>query len=120
MSDPIDVLRATAPHPESPLPWQLDEHGAVYAANGECVGDFMLPGDAAHIVDCVNAAPEVDRLRAQLAAAREAVKELPYMVHSEYCTGWEDHGDFAGCDCSAGSFNDTIESARRALGLEDK
>ena len=153
--------------PDSPLPWTLDEDGAVWAANGKCVGEFLLAGDAAHIVAAVTAWPallaEADRreashrelamgmaaqedrddaacekagipprgcdtadaladevlaLRAQLAAARSAVKGLPYMAHSEYCNGWEDLGDFAGCDCSAGSFNDTIESARRALGLE--
>lgn len=93
--------------------------GAMAAQEARDVAACARAGIPPQGCDSADAlADEVLALRAQLAQVREAVKGLPYMAHSEYCNGWEDHGDFAGCDCSAGSFNDTIESARRAVGLE--
>lgn len=67
------INSARASKPESPLPWTLDDDGALWAANGECVGDFMLAGDAAHILAAVKALPallaEVDKLKAKLEAS---------------------------------------------------
>ena len=83
--DAIEILRGTEPHPESPLPWEAYAgHTApcFRARDAQYVGEcrHTAAADAAHIVAAVNAAPvllaEIDRLRAQLAAAREAVAGL--------------------------------------------
>lgn len=59
---------------------------------------------------------EVDALRAQLEAAREAVANLREREHSPGCAYWPD--DI--CRCSAAKHNESLDAARLALGLEDK
>lgn len=53
-------------------------------------------------------------MRAQLDAAREAVKKLPRYQHSKFCLYYDDEV----CRCDAGRHNLAIDEARRALGLE--
>lgn len=116
----ITALRATAPHELSPLPWRVDDDevslDAVLCSTGLAVSIGSYDKDASHIAAAVNAAPhllaEVDRLRAQLAAAREAVAALPEHVHELGCRlgSWER----CGCDCDAPS---AINAASLALGL---
>ena len=113
----IAALRATATAPSvaSPLPWGVYYDDAmapvVTDAAGELVAEHVsLASDAAHIVAAVNAAPhllaEVDALRAQVAAAREAVAHLDDYWHER---------DQSACRCA--SNNDALTAARRALGL---
>ena len=110
----ITALRATAPHAESPLPWRVDDDevspDAVLCSTGLAVSIGSYDKDASHIVAAVNAAPhllaEVDALRAQVAAALEAVAHLDDYWHER---------DQSACRC--GSNNDALTAARRALGL---
>ena len=109
----ITALRATAP--ESPLPWRgLYD---VFDANGFTVAWRVPEPDASHIAAAVNAAPhllaEIDRLRAQVAAAREAVAGWPTPDHADWCQGWADSRSFAGCNCAVSK----MTAARLALGL---
>ena len=81
MADPIEVLRTTAPHRNSVLPWRIGRR-AFYIddANGQGVANTTLKTDAAHIVAAVNAAPallaEVARLQAALAELQARFDEL--------------------------------------------
>ena len=125
VADPVRLalaaLKANPPHHQSPLPWQRKWPSDVAAADGTMVVDFAMVADAAHIAAAVNAAPvlaaEVDRLTAQLEAARVAVEKV-LAVHTRDCashgyvtltpiTKWE-------CDCAARF----VAEARRAVGLE--
>ena len=109
----ITALRATAPHPESPLPW---------SANGTIIEDCdgydvgaLYREDAAHIVAAVNAAPhllaEVDRLRAQLEALVGLVERWPELDCASWCNDLR-------CTCGAEDHNLARAAARLALGLE--
>lgn len=76
MTDAIEILRGTEPHPESPLPWTVHDM-EVRACDGKTdVCGNCYPCDAEHIAAAVNAAPvllaEIDRLRVQLAASEQA------------------------------------------------
>lgn len=57
---------------------------------------------------------ELAALRAQLAAARVAVEELPDYYHESSCSIECGH---EGCDCPAEYGNEKRCAARRALGL---
>lgn len=57
---------------------------------------------------------QLAELRAQLAAAREAVAGWPEYEHDKYCYGGHN------CVCSADANNARRRAARLALGLEEK
>ena len=104
----IAALRATDTSQVSPRPW--DGVYNVYDKQQHLVAQLVSDPDVAYIVAAVNAAPhllaEVDALRAQVAAAREAVAHLDDYWHER---------DQSACRC--GSNNDALTAARRALGL---
>lgn len=113
----IAALRKTAPSIASPLPWSI-EHSCIVDARGSVVDNLLLKADRKHIAAAVNAAPhllaEIDRLRAQLAAAREAM--LRPMAHDTKCVASRALLDPTKCIC--GVQDRWIISTRLALGLE--
>ena len=110
----ITALRATAPHPESPLPWRINGR-FLEDSNGDDVGGIGYCEDAAHIAAAVNAAPvllaEVDALRAQLEALVGLVERWPELDCASWCNDLR-------CTCGAEDHNLARAAARLALGLE--
>ena len=114
VNEAIAAVKANPPNPESPLPWRRKDGGIgeVLAADDSLVCEMAVDEDAAHIAAAVNAAPviiaEVERLRAQLEAARVAVEAIK--PHHSPCN--------MGCNCDRCKSDFAMLIARRALGLE--
>ena len=119
----LAALKANPPHPDSPLPWGCNP--AIDAicdtgGNGSAVAFVILRQDESHIAAAVNAAPilaaEVERLTAQLEAARVAVGKWRFR---ECCACCNDAGnENAQCYADAVENDANRDEARRAVGLE--
>jgi len=117
----IAAVKANPLSEVSPRWASFDEYTCAFIRNphGGHVAQFRTNTERDYALAAVKAAPvlvaEVERLTAQLAAARAAVAELPMDGHRIDCPALDPDEEDRRCECSMMA---TIEEARRAVGLE--